>query len=78
MNIKPIIASAVAVGGLALVAGPVFAATHADNMTPVPRSARTSTHDGTLVAQAGKQYKKSEKHENENDAPGDAGDQGEK
>ena len=77
MKTKHVIAAAAAVGGLALAAGPVFAATHAEQMKPVPRAAATSHHAGTQVAQAGKQYNKSEKHENENDAPGDAGDQGE-
>lgn len=78
MKIKDVIASAVAAGGLALAAGPAFAATHAEQMKPVHRAAATSDHGGTQVAQTSKQYNKSEKHENENDAPGDAGDQGEK
>lgn len=79
MKIKPIIASALAVGTLAMAAGPVFASTHANETKPMsPRMASSPTHSGTVVAQASTKRKKSAKHENENDAPGDAGDQGEK
>ncbi len=79
MNMKLLISSAIAAGTLAVAAGPVFASTHANVSRPIsPRMASTSTHAGMVVAQASAKHRKNEQNENENDAPGDAGDQGEK
>ncbi len=79
MKSKLIIASAVAAGTLALATGTVFASTQTKGPGPIsPRMVSTSTHGGTVVAQASAKHRTNEKNENENDAPGDAGDQGEK
>jgi len=78
MKFKPLIASAVAAGSLAMAAGPVFASTHAHEAKPVsPRVASASTRADMVVAQASTKRQKGEQNENEHDAPGDAGDQGE-